>query len=207
MSGGEMIDLIKIGNFIAEMRKEKNITQSMLAEKLGITDRAISKWERGICLPDAGLMISLCGILGISVNDLLTGEKISMEKTSEVTEKNLVELAAKLGRSNKMLLRAEIIYTTIILLFFIGICCLTETFVDSQNLKIVIIAGSVVLLFICVGFSLFIETKAGYYECKKCGHKYAPETNAVFWAPHMGTTRYMRCPECNKKSWQKKAIN
>lgn len=56
-----MMDLIKIGKFIAEMRKEKNITQSMLAEKLGITDRAISKWERGICLPDAGLMISLCG--------------------------------------------------------------------------------------------------------------------------------------------------
>ena len=68
------MDTIKIGKFISSKRKEKGITQSELAEKLYITDRAISKWENGICLPDAGTMPKLCEILDITINDLFSGE-------------------------------------------------------------------------------------------------------------------------------------
>ena len=74
---------IKIGEFISSMRREKNLTQAALAEMLGITDRAVSKWERGKGLPDASLMLDLCDILGITVNELLCGEKINMEKKNE----------------------------------------------------------------------------------------------------------------------------
>lgn len=76
---------IKIGEFISSQRKIKNLTQVALAEKLGITDRAVSKWERGKGLPDASLMVDLCEILGITVNELLCGEKISMENKNEKT--------------------------------------------------------------------------------------------------------------------------
>lgn len=201
------MNLIKTGKFIAEKRKEKNITQNMLAEKLGITDRAISKWERGLCLPDAGLMIPLCETLEISVNELLNGEKISMEEKSQITDRNLVNLAGKLGHANKMLLRAEIIYTSLIVLFFTGVTFLSEKFISSESLKMGIMAVNVLLILICAGVGIYIETKTGFYECKKCGHKHVPKTSTVFWAPHMGTTRYMRCPECKKRTWHKKSIN
>ena len=73
------MDLIKIGKFIAECRKKKNLTQEQLAEKLYITDRAVSKWERGLSLPDADKMLDICNILDINVNELLNGEKINMK--------------------------------------------------------------------------------------------------------------------------------
>lgn len=201
------MNLIKIGKFIAEMRKEKNLTQSMLAEKLGITDRAVSKWERGICLPDAGIMVILCEILGISVNELLTGEKITMENKEVITEKNLIELVGNLEQANKRLLRAEFVYFAIILVLFIATVFISKAFITSETLKIIIIVASAVLMLIAAEFSLILETKTGYYECKECGQKHMPEKNEVFkatFAPHMGTTRHLYCPECNKKTWQKK---
>ena len=73
------MDQIKIGKFIAQRRKMVNLTQAQLAEKLNITDRAVSKWERGIAMPDSSIMLSLCGILGITVNDLLSGELVEMD--------------------------------------------------------------------------------------------------------------------------------
>ena len=85
------MDQIKIGKFIGEQRKMHNLTQSELSEKLGITDRAISKWERGICLPDAGLMLDLCKILEISVNELLTGKKYLLKPTQKSWKKTLLK--------------------------------------------------------------------------------------------------------------------
>ena len=72
------MDQIKIGRFIAVRRKRANLTQLQLADRLGITDKAVSKWERGITMPDTSIMLELCDILGISVNELLSGEKINM---------------------------------------------------------------------------------------------------------------------------------
>lgn len=70
------MDQEKTGKFIARRRKEAGLTQAALGERLGVTDRAVSKWERGICLPDAALMLPLCQLLGITVNELLTGEEV-----------------------------------------------------------------------------------------------------------------------------------
>ncbi len=86
------MDLIKIGKFIAEKRKNKNLTQIELAQKLNITDRAISKWERGKSMPDSSIMLDLCEILEISVNELLTGEEIEMKDYNKQTELNLIEM-------------------------------------------------------------------------------------------------------------------
>ena len=83
---------MKIGKFIAECRKQKNLTQMQLAEKLNITDKAVSKWERGVAMPDSSIMLELCEILNITVNDLLCGEVVVMEKYNKEMEKNLLEL-------------------------------------------------------------------------------------------------------------------
>lgn len=84
-----------IGKFISSCRKEKGLTQMQLAEKLNITNRAISKWETGKSMPDVSLMLDLCNILGITVNELLSGERIAMENYQKRAEENLMELQAK----------------------------------------------------------------------------------------------------------------
>ena len=77
----------KVGDFIRKKRKDKNLTQKELAKELGVSDKAISKWERGICCPDISLLKELSSILGVSVNELLSGEdieKLEKEKTDDV---------------------------------------------------------------------------------------------------------------------------
>ena len=121
---------IKIGKFIAKCRKKNNLTQMQLAEKLNITDRAISKWKNGKGMPDSSIMLDLCNELKISVNELLCGELIEMNNYNEVAEKMLLEMA-----------------------------------------------------------------------------QYVPKYSQVYFAMHSGTTRYMKCPKCNKKSWQRKTLS
>lgn len=103
----------KIGKFISECRKEKGLTQLQLAEKLNITNRAVSKWETGKSCPDASIMMELCGILGITVNDLLSGERITMENYQKNAEDNLVELYRKKEKATMDLLKFELIFIAI----------------------------------------------------------------------------------------------
>ena len=91
----------KIGKFIQTLRKDKNLTQAELAEKLNITDRAVSKWERGKSMPDSSLMLDLCKILGISVNELLMGEKIKDDEIKRVSDMNLVKSLTIVEKSKK----------------------------------------------------------------------------------------------------------
>ena len=95
------MDQIRIGKFIKERRNLKNITQSSLASILGITDRAISKWENGICMPDVGTIPELCKILDITVNDLFSGEIVKMKDYDKKLEENLLDLAKKEEAQNK----------------------------------------------------------------------------------------------------------
>ena len=88
------MDQVKIGKFIAERRKAEGFTQAALAEKLNITDRAVSKWETGKSMPDTSLMLELCGLLGISVNELLSGERLDMDNYKKMAEENLMRLRA-----------------------------------------------------------------------------------------------------------------
>ena len=201
------MDQIKIGKFIADRRKQVNLTQMQLAEILNITDRAVSKWETGKSLPDSSVMLELCNILKITVNDLLSGEVITMDNYNKEMENKLIEMVKQKEESNRRLLRMEIV---------MGICCLLPLFASSiivsevpmaEWLSTVIVLASLLPLLIATPFMIKIEQKAGYYECQKCGHKHIPRYSSVFFAMHTGRTRYMRCPKCNKLSWQKKVLS
>lgn len=82
----------KIGAFIAECRKRKKLTQLELAEKLGVTDRSVSNWENGVCLPDASLYRLLCDILQISINELFAGEFVCDKNYKNIADENLLIL-------------------------------------------------------------------------------------------------------------------
>ncbi len=201
------MDQAKIGRFIAERRKKASLTQMQLAEKLNITDRAVSKWETGKAMPDSSIMLELCGVLEITVNDLLSGEVVTMDNYNKELENNLLEMVKQKEESDKRLLKIEIV---------MGICCILPLIASiiivnilpmEEWLSAVIVLASIIPLLIATPFALKIEQKAGYYECKKCGHRHIPQYSSVFWAMHINRTRYMRCPKCNKKSWQKKVIS
>ena len=201
------MDQIKIGKFIAECRKKANLTQMQLAQILGITGRAISKWETGKSLPDASIMLQLCGVLGITVNDLLSGEVVTVDRYNNELENNLLEMISQKQRADRRLLTAEVFIGTIataVLFVFIFLAA----FADMELwLRVSLIALGFALFLAGCFYALRIEQVAGYYACKECGHRYVPSYKAVNLAPHMGRTRYMRCPECGKKSWQKKVLN
>lgn len=200
------MDLIKIGKFIANCRKDKKITQEKLAEKLYISDRAISKWERGLSLPDTDKMLELCDILDITVNELLNGEKTEMNDDNKKTEKLLIDMVKQKKESDKRLLSIEIvigILITVILLALVFIASFCEM---EYWLRITLILTGFIPLVIIVPFAILIEQKSGYYECQKCHHKYIPTYSSVLCAMHINRTRYMKCPKCNQRSWQKKVI-
>ena len=201
------MDQIKIGAFIAERRKAKNMTQAQLAEKMNVTDRAVSKWERGICLPDSSIMLDLCRELGISVNDLLYGEVITMENTNEKYEKQLLELVKQKEEADKRLLLVEIIIGFFAIAVMLGLCVIAAYAPIEDWLRITLIIIGFVPVLVLTPFMLKIEQTAGYYECKECHHKYIPAYKSVFVSMHRGRTRYMKCPECGKRSWQKKVIS
>ena len=201
------MDQIKIGKFIAECRKKNNLTQMQLAEKLNITDRAISKWENGKGMPDSSIMLDLCAELKISVNELLSGELIDMKEYDKKTEELLVELAKQDELKNRKLMTSmwTILITSAI--FYVTILLLAVNTLKEGVLLGTIICVST-MIFVIAGFiALKFELDAGYYECKKCHYKFIPTYKEVLFAMHMSTTRYLKCPECHKRSWAKKVMS
>jgi len=198
---------IKIGKFIAERRKKANLTQMQLAEKLNLTDRAISKWENGKGMPDSSIMLDLCKELKISVNELLSGEMIDMKDYDKKSEELLLELTKQDELKNKKLMASmwTILITNTI--FYIGILFLATSILEEGILLGTIICVSTIVFVIAGFIALKFEVDAGYYECKKCHHKFVPAYKDVIFTMHMSTTRYLKCPKCHKRSWAKKVMS
>lgn len=148
---------IDIGRFIATCRKEKQLTQAQLAEKLNITDRAVSKWETGKSMPDASIMLELCNILGITVNELLSGERIRMEDYSKKVDENLVELK----RKNENSIKVNVIIADIItILFLTGIfTCIICDLRTAGGITWSMITTSSILFTWMIVIPLIIATK------------------------------------------------
>ena len=188
-------------------RKEKKLTQDELAEKLGVTNRAISKWENGVCMPDSGIISDLCEILGITINDLFHGKVI--DKKDDV-EKYLLEIYKQKEDSDKKLLNFEIVVGVISFVYAILVIMLSAYFNEykqfAESDMLLIVGASFIYMVVMCVVLLRIEQIAGYFECGKCHHRYVPKFKSVFWAMHINRTRYMKCPKCGKWSWSKKVI-
>jgi len=200
------MDQVKIGKFISSKRKEKNITQSELSEKLNISDRAISKWENGVCLPDANNMPDLCKILDITINDLFSGEVVDIKNNEKVLEENLLEMIRMKEQRDKELLILEIFIGVIVSIVMLT-CILIASLVDMEDwLRVVFIIIGIVPFAIGICYALRIEQIAGYYECSHCHYKYIPVYKNVFFSFHINRTRKMKCPKCHQKTWHKKVL-
>ena len=201
------MDQIKIGKFIQERRKEKRLTQSELAEKLDVTDRAVSKWENGNCIPDASNIQELCKILNITINDLFSGCVVDMRDNEKKLEENLLEMIKIKEKRDKELLILEI-FIGVIVSIIMFLCIMIASFVQMEDwIRIVLIVFGIIPFVIGICYAIRIEQIAGYYECSNCNYKYIPTYKSVLFSMHINRTRKMKCPNCNKKSWHKKVIS
>jgi transcriptional regulator with XRE-family HTH domain/DNA-directed RNA polymerase subunit RPC12/RpoP len=204
------MDNQKIGLFISQKRKQRQLTQADLAAKLFVSDRAVSKWERGKSLPDASLMVDLCSILNISLSELFSGEELPSERKPAAAEEELLGLKKENEEYAKSLLKAT--WATFIPTFILVISGIlfasfyTDSHPDFWPWTVVIIVISLLILIaeavLCVRF----EWRAGVYVCPNCGEKIKTTFPAVLFSMHAGTTRYLRCPKCHQKGWCKKKL-
>ncbi|MBM6965439.1 helix-turn-helix domain-containing protein [Massilimicrobiota timonensis] len=198
---------VKIGKFIAQRRKEKNLTQAQLAEKLNITDRAVSKWETGKGMPDSSIMLDLCSVLDVSVNELLSGEMIEMKEYNNKSEELLLKMTQEKEKRDKEFLNMEIFIGILVSIILIS-CVFVASFVNMPDyLRIGLIIIGLIPFIIGVGYAIRIEQVAGYYECQKCHYKYVPNYKDVLFAMHIGRKRKMKCPKCGSINYHKKVIN
>ncbi len=198
------MDQIKIGKFITECRKKKNLTQAQLAEKMNITDRAISKWETGKTMPDSGIMLDLCDILEVSVNELLCGEKIDIEQKNEQLNELIFQMAKNEERYHKRLRYSAYLILATSLIALVCLITLISLLIPECGFQDFLIIVSIILFIIPCIIALKFKAETGYYECKKCQHMFVPNYKESILLMQTPTKRLLKCPKCGKWTWCKR---
>lgn len=199
------MDQIKIGKFIAQSRKELGWTQRQLADELAISDKTVSKWETGKGLPEVALMMPLCEVLGISVNELLSGERFAESEFKERTERVIMDLVREREENKKKVVLAVVsaVVTVVATLTIILMAGLLQM---EQWQRVLLTGIGLVVMLGGLFVSAALEWDAGTYECKHCKARFVPTMGAYMMGMHTLTTRHLRCPECGKKSWCKRRL-
>jgi len=195
------MDQITTGKFIAERRKACGLTQRELADLLNISDKTVSKWERGGGLPEVSLMLPLCKELDISVNELLSGKKLSDSEYKQNAEDNILSLIQEERAKTKF--QTIIAVIVVVATFFAGLTLIMLSgFLEMKTLYriLLIVIGAVVIL-TGIGVAVALEITCGAFECRKCGHRFVPSVGAYLMGIHTATTRLLKCPKCKKTSW------
>ena len=201
------MDYNKIGKFISEERKAKNLTQSKLAEKIFVSDKTISKWEKGKGIPDTSVLLELCEVLDITLNELLNGERSVKKNNNQQTEELLLGMAKEIEQKNKT------IWTSMWFILIVGIVgmlagiALCVFLIPEGVWQLVAVLGVCVFFLVPCFYALKLEVSVGAYKCKKCGCEIVPTYSEAIIAMHRGTTRYLKCPNCKKRSWCKKVLD
>ena len=201
------MDQVKIGKFLSDERKAKGYTQKQLSELLGISDKTISKWECGNGFPEASLLLPLCNELEITVNELLTGERISQQNYKKKAEENMVNMIReKEENKQKILLTTMIgvISTITFVTLLLVVCFYTDVIILPIKIVLMMIAISV------FGVGLYVamwgDRKIGYFKCRNCNELFTPTFMQYTMGMHIASTRYLKCPHCKTRTWCRKVM-
>ena len=200
------MDQITIGKFIAQMRKEQKLTQKQLADELCISDKTISKWECGKGLPEVSLMLPLCEILEISVNELLTGEKLDASEYKEKAEENIMKLINE-KQENKKRITLSIIVVAITIISMTTLVMISGLAQIPDMARIALVAIAVVIMVAGIGVAAVLDMDAGVYECPHCGKRFVPSFKAYLMGAHSITRRHLKCPHCGKSSFCRRRLS
>lgn len=200
------MDYIKIGKFIAEERKAKGLTQAKLAEQLFVSEKTVSKWENGNGVPETDLLPKICEVFEIEINELLSGEKIQKEDARQ-KENLILDMAKEIEQKNKVIWSSMWVISSVSLVALLFGLLITAFFIPKGVWQIVAIVLLCVVFLLPCFYALKLEVSVGKYKCKKCGSEIVPSYSQALCAMHYGTTRYLKCPKCNKHSWCKKELD
>lgn len=195
------MDIVKIGYFIRECRKNKNLTQKQLADKLYVEPKTVSKWETGKGLPDVSIMKNLCNELGISLSELFIGDYIKEEANDLLIEKLIIDELKKEKIQNKKKLIGEILIgcafigSVITLILLVGIVSI------ATYLKIILIVLSFIFIFVGLFGLVLLDVNIGYFECAECHERFIPSIKDYVFGMHTLKKRKLKCPICCKKTW------
>ena len=196
------MDTIKIGLFIKSLRKEKSLTQREVAEKLTVSEKTTSKWATGKGFPDISLMLPLCKIFDIGMNELLSGERLDEKHYIEKAEENIVSLV-----NDRTTPRKKIIISTLSCIFAtlssLALILISAFYITQIWLRIVMIGIALIVIFSNVAVILLVAISTEIFICEKCGEKFVPTLSAYLLAPHTFSRRYLKCPHCGKRCWNK----
>lgn len=199
------MDQIKIGGFIAEERKRKGYTQKILSEKLGISDKTISKWETGNGFPEVSLLIPLCSELDITVNELLSGERVSEEQYRKKAEENMVNLV-KEAQENKKKIILSVMVGILTILAAVPLFMVAGMFDMRTGVRITFIVIGIVVLIIGIAVACIMDREAGAFECPECHERFIPDMKSYIMAAHTLTKRKLICPKCGAHRYCKKVL-
>lgn len=202
------MDQRRTGKFIVEERKRKNYTQRQLAEILGISDKTISKWECGNGFPEVSLLLPLCDELEITVNELLTGERLQEVDYKKKAEENMVNFV-KEKEENRIKMHLITLVGIISTVAFITLILVVSVYTDAISIlvKISIIIVACAIFAVGMFVAMHGERTIGYYKCPHCGDTFVPGFVGYMMGMHMLTVRRLKCPHCGKKSWCKKVLS
>ena len=199
------MDYNKIGNFIATERKAKKLTQAKLAQELFVSEKTISKWENGKGIPDTNILPKLCEIFNISLNELLCGERFSAENKQQ-NENLLLDMAKELEIKNKTIWSCMWVIMSVSIIALLTGLFLVAFLIPKGILQLVLVLIICVVFLIPCFYAVKLEVSVGAYKCKKCGCEIVPTYKQALNAMHLGTTRYLKCPNCKKHTWCKKVL-
>ena len=199
------MDQIKIGRFIADERKRKGYTQKQLSEKLEISDKTISKWERGNGFPEVSLLLPLCNELEITVNELLSGERVSEEDYRMKAEENMVNLVREAQESKRKIIISAII-AFFSLLASMPLFIIAQAGMVNTEIQVILIAIGLIVLFGGIIIACVIDNEAGAFECPDCKTRFVPDMKAYIMGPHTVTKRKLVCPHCGAHKYCKKVL-
>lgn len=199
------MDYKKTGALIARERKAMNMTQEQFAQKILVSAKTVSKWENGNGLPDTDLLIPICELFSLSLNELLSGERLSGEAYRQRAEDNITDLLSeRKSNKQKMAFAAVCCFVTFSVMF---INILLAGYIDMPIwLKACLIVYGALIALTGLLVAICYDLKVGSFECRHCGKRFIPKPSAYVFAPHGLTTRYLKCPHCGKRSHCKKRL-
>ena len=201
------MNMQKIGSFLAELRKEQNLTQDRLGERLGVTNKTVSRWENGNYLPPVEILQMLSQIYRVSINELLCGERLSDATYKETAEEYIVVDLMKKRRDAKKRLTLSVIVAVITILAGLSLILLTGLLSAPLGLRIGSIVLAAVVIALGIGVCCALTVDAGVYECPACGNKFVPSMKDFVLGMHTVTKRRFNCPKCGKKCFCKKRLS
>lgn len=201
------MDIQKIGMFLAELRKERDLTQDELGEKIGVTNKTVSRWENGNYLPPVEILQMLSKLYDISINEILSGERLSGENYKENAEELIVEDLMKMRQKSKERLITSFIVATITILAGTMIILLGALLSVPIWLRIICIVISLIIILLGIGACCVLTIDAGVYKCPECGNKFVPSMKDFIFGVHTFTKRKLKCPKCGKKSFCSKKLS